>query len=128
MIDARQAEVVAIIEDDREARCALGRLLSAGGFETALFESAESFIRSTADNRWLCLIVDVQLGGISGIDLQRSLRSAGSEIPIIVVTGNGSDVMRERAEQAGCTAFLSKPFSSDIILALVGSLPRQPRT
>ena len=119
-------ELVAVIEDDDIARIALGRLLGAAGFEHALFENAETFLASKQYSGWLCLIVDVQLTGMSGIDLQWTLRSQGSEAPVIIVTAKPTDEIRERAEQAGCAAFLTKPFRGDTILALLGSLPRGP--
>ena len=116
---------VAVIEDDDGARTALGRLLDAAGVEHALFESAETFLASKRD-RWLCLIVDVQLPGMSGIALQETLRSGGAEAPVIIITANATEAIRERAEQAGCAAFLAKPFTGDTILALIGSLANQP--
>ena len=99
--------LVAVIEDDDIARTALGRLLDAAGFEHALFESAETFLASKRDREWNCLIVDVQLTGMSGIDLQWTLRSVGSDAPVIIITARATDAIRERAEQAGCAAFLS---------------------
>jgi len=116
--------MVAIIEDDESARNALGRLLQVGGFEPAMFDSAETFIASH-DDGWLCLVVDVQLTGMSGIDLQRRLRSAGSQVPIIVITANRAEVVRERALQAGCAAFLSKPFNGNTILSILDSIAAQ---
>ena len=74
MVDERQPAVVGVIEDDAVSRGALGRLLQAGGFEPALFDSAETFVASPRNRQWLCLIVDVQLTGMSGVDLQRQLR------------------------------------------------------
>jgi FixJ family two-component response regulator len=113
---------VAVIEDDDLERGALGRLLQAGGFEPDLFDSAERFIASRQNRTWLCLVVDVNLTGMSGIDLQRKLRAEGFEVPIIITTGNKTDAIRERAEKAGCAAFLWKPFSAVDILTLVGSI------
>lgn len=124
----RSVPPVAVIEDDEMERCALGRLLEAGGFEPALFDSAETFMASRRNRAWLCLVVDVQLTGMSGIDLQRKLRDEGFDVPTIVTTGNRADVVRERAEQAGCAAFLWKPVSADTILALVGSIADRPHT
>jgi FixJ family two-component response regulator len=66
--------------------------------------------------------VDVQLPGMSGIDLQRKLRLERPEVPIIVTTGKRVDVIRERAQQAGCAAFLWKPFSADSILTTLASI------
>jgi FixJ family two-component response regulator len=125
MVDEGGRTRVAIIEDDDIARGALGRLLKVGGFEPALFDSAEAFVASPPEREWLCLIVDVQLTGMSGIDLQRRLRSEGSAVPIVIVTANRADVVRERAQQVGCTAFLSKPFSGDTILSILDSIARQ---
>ena len=116
--------MVAVIEDDESARNALGRLLQVGGFEPALFDSAETFIASP-DDGWLCLVVDVQLTGMSGIDLQRRLRGEGSQVPIVVITANRADVVRERAQHAGCAAFLSKPFNGNTILSILDSIARQ---
>ena len=131
-MDDRGVKPVAVVEDDPVARTALGRLLRVGGFDPTLFESAEAFMSSftshshespaPATSRWLCLIVDVQLTGMSGLDLQEQLRSCGCDVPIILITGNRADVVRERAKQAGCAAFLYKPFSGTTILGLLGSI------
>jgi FixJ family two-component response regulator len=118
--------LVAVIEDDDCARNALGRLLEAGGFEPALFDSAEAFIASPPHRAWLCLILDVQLTGMSGIDLQRRLRSEGSEVPVLIISANRADDIRERAERAGCAAFLRKPCNGNTILALLGSIAQHP--
>ena len=115
--------LVAVVEDDVIARNALGRLLNAGGFEPALFDSAETFM-SERHREWLCVIADVQLTGMSGLDLQCKLRSEASSVPVIVITGHRADAVRERAEQAGCLAFLSKPFSGTDILTLLDTLSR----
>jgi FixJ family two-component response regulator len=128
MRDDQVTTLVAVIEDDDLERGALGRLLQAGGFEPALFESAEAFVASPLDRRWLCLVVDVQLTGMSGLDLQRKLRNERSEVPIIVITGNRADAVRQRAEQAGCVAFLVKPFSADAILGLIEAIAGRQRT
>jgi len=125
MVDERQPAIVGVIEDDPVSRCALGRLLEAGGFEPALFDSAETFVASLRNRPWLCLIVDVQLTGMSGVDLQRQLRGAGCNVPVIIMTGNRADTVRAHAEHAGCAAFLWKPFSGEILLELLGSIARR---
>jgi FixJ family two-component response regulator len=117
---------VAVIEDDDLERGALGRLLQASGYEPALFTSAETFIASRQTRTWLCLVVDVNLTGMSGIDLQQTLSDEGSAVPIIMTTGSRVDAIRERAQRAGCVAFLWKPFSADAILALVASVAGRP--
>jgi FixJ family two-component response regulator len=125
MADDGKNARVAVIEDDDVGRSALGRLLKVSGFEPALFESAEAFMAQPSERDWLCLIVDVQLTGMSGIDLQRRVRAEGSAVPIIIVTANKADVVRERAQQIGCAAFLSKPFNGNIILSILDSIARQ---
>jgi len=122
MVDDCGRGLVAVIEDDDNERTALGRLLAAAGFEHALFDSAETFLTSKQDRAWLCLIVDVQLTGMSGIDLQRKLRSEKSEEAVIIITANRADAIRVRALQAGCVAFLTKPCPGDAILAVLESL------
>lgn len=119
---------VAVIEDDQVSRHALGRLLMAGGFESELFESAELFIAAKPETPWLCLIVDVQLTGMSGLNLQQSLRATGSVVPMIITTGAENERIRESAEREGCVAVLWKPYSPDTILALLDSLSRPTHT
>ena len=126
MMDQCGQGVVAVIEDDYIARTALGRLLEAAGFEQVPFENAEDFFASRRDRDWICLIVDVQLPGMSGIDLQWVLRADGLDAPIIVITANTTDAIRERAEQGRCVAFLTKPFQGDTILAVLRSLASRP--
>jgi FixJ family two-component response regulator len=128
MLGGKSSGLVAVIEDDESARAALGRVLQAGGFEPALFDSAEAFISSGLNAALFCLIVDVQLAGMSGLDLQMRLRSDGFKVPVVIITGNRVDAIRERAEQTGCAAFFWKPFSAETILTLLASIGRQSHT
>ena len=128
MIDEDTPALVAVVEDDAPSRVAIGRLLRAGGFEPALFHSAEEFIDAPPGRSPLCLILDVNLGGMSGIDLQRHLRQSGSALPIIVTTGAREDTIRDRAEATGCTAFLWKPFAATTLLALIDTIARRSHT
>ena len=125
MVDEKTPALVAVVEDDVPSLVALGRLLRAGGFEPALFHSAEAFIDAPPDRPPLCLIVDVNLGGMSGIELQRHLRQSGSAVPIIVTTGRREEAIRIRAEATGCTAFLWKPFAATTLLAVIASIARR---
>jgi FixJ family two-component response regulator len=125
--DQPRPALVAVIEDDEIGRVALGRVLRIGGYEPALFDSAEAFIASPTAAP-LCLIIDVQLGGMSGLDLQTKLRSEGFEAPVVIITSNRADAVRARAQRAGCAAFLWKPVSSEVILALLASIGRQAHT
>ena len=112
--------VVAVVEDDPPSRTALGRPLRAAGFEPALFESAEAYIDEALTPT--CIVVDVQLPGMSGIELQQRLRAAGSAPPIIVTTSKREDVIRERAQQNGCAAFFWKPLDGITLAAAITSL------
>jgi FixJ family two-component response regulator len=126
-VDGRVGALVAVIEDDEVARWALGRVLQAGGFEPALFESAEAFVAARHDRAPMCVIIDVHLTGMSGIELQHKLRGEGSVVPVIMTTGDRADSIRERAHQAGCAAFLWKPFTASTLLGLLGSIEREAR-
>ena len=112
--------VVAVVEDDPPSRIALGRLLRAAGFEPALFESAEAYIDAAPTPT--CIVVDVQLPGMSGIELQQRLRAAGPAPPIIVTTSRREDMIRERAQQNGCAAFFWKPIDGNALAATITSL------
>jgi FixJ family two-component response regulator len=128
MVEHATRSVVGVVEDDDSARTAISRVLRAGGFEPALFESAEAFIEAPPASALLCLVVDVQLSGMSGIDLQSHLRGCGCTVPIIVMTAHREEAIRNHAERNGCEAFLWKPFTADILLELIGSIVRRPQS
>jgi FixJ family two-component response regulator len=117
--------LVVLIDDDAGERNALARLLRAGGFTLAAYASAEEFLASPPPETPICLLLDIQLEGMSGLDLQEQLHSEGSTIPIIVITGSDDRRMRDRAAHSGCLAFLRKPFEGRLLLdALRSQLPR----
>jgi FixJ family two-component response regulator len=117
--------LVVLIDDDAGERKALGRLLRAGGFTPATYASAEEFLAAPPQETPICLLLDIQLEGMSGLDLQEQLHSGGSTIPFIVITGSDDRRMRDRAEHSGCLAFLRKPFEGRLLLdALRTQLPR----
>jgi FixJ family two-component response regulator len=122
MLAAEQPPIVVVIQDDDGTRAALGRLLRAGGFEPALFDSAEAFLASRLNRAPYCVIVDVHLPGMSGLDLQDRLRRQRTEVPIIVTTGNKAQVIRQRAQNGGCAAFLTKPLTGDAVLSALASI------
>jgi FixJ family two-component response regulator len=125
MADDLAPALVVVIEDEKPSRDALGRLLKAGGFEPVLFDGAEAFLAARPVGDPLCLIVDVQLGGMSGLDLQRHLRATGCTVPVIITTGRREPQISIRARQDGCAALLWKPFTADALLSVIDSLPRQ---
>jgi FixJ family two-component response regulator len=110
---------VAVVDDDPSLCRAVKRLLSAAGIDCATFLSAEAFLASEDLEAPDCLLLDVQLGGMSGFDLHRKLTAAGRPLPIIYVTAHDEPEARQQAEQAGCFAFLRKTDPAEAILAAI---------
>jgi FixJ family two-component response regulator len=107
---------VFIIDDDPLYRRSSERLVRSVGFTVQSFESAHDFLSSRRPNVPSCLILDVRLPGLSGLDLQRELAEAGVHIPIIFVTGHGDIPMSVQAMKAGAVEFLTKPFRDQVLL------------
>lgn len=114
--------LVVVIEDDPASRKSLSRVLHLGGFHAAMFASAEEFLAATLPSSPIALLLDLQLTGLSGLDLQRCLRVQGSTVPIIVITANTDGRIREAVERLGCRAYLPKPCDGDTILTLLRSI------
>lgn len=104
--------VVAIVEDDAAMRKSIGRLLDAGGYSPNAFASAEEFLQSAIIDSAVGLVLDIHLPGISGIELRRHLRAAGSTLPVIFITAFDDDATRAEALAAGCVEYLQKPFDA----------------
>jgi len=110
------------IVDDDEALCeALGSILKASGFRVGSFSSAEDYLTSSDRQNSGCLILDVRLPGMSGIELQYLLRAMGDEIPIVFLTAHGDSVIRDVVMKAGALGFLTKPVRRDALLERVWS-------
>jgi FixJ family two-component response regulator len=118
--------LVVVVEDDPASRKSLGRVLRAGGFDAAMFASAEEFLSATKGLSPIALLLDLQLPGLSGLDPQRRLRSEGSTLPIVVITAHDDSRVREDVERLGCLAYLAKPCNSATILALLRPLVATP--
>ena len=114
--------LVAVVEDDPASQKTLARVLRAGGYEAALYASAEEFLSSPPQSSPIGLLLDVHLSGMSGLDLQRRLRNEGSTIPVIIITAFDDARSREQAERVGCVAYLRKPCEAETILALLRRL------
>ena len=110
---------VYIIDDDARVRASIQGLLKSAGLHSIGFETAEQFWREEATDGPSCLILDVSLPGISGLDFQQQLRSAGRSIPIIFITGHGDIPMSVRAIKSGALEFLTKPFGDQDLLNAV---------
>jgi FixJ family two-component response regulator len=111
--------VVAVVDDDPLMVKALERLLRASGFEVAAFESAEAFLALGESGDLACLVLDVSLGGISGIELAHRLAASGHRVPVIFITAVDNEATREEAVEAGCVAFLTKPFPAAALINAV---------
>jgi FixJ family two-component response regulator len=123
-----KAQIVSIIDDDASVRAAMESLVKSQGLAAFVFESAEEFLRSPRVDDSACLVTDVQMPGMSGLDLQDRLIAQGSRIPIIFVTAFPEQTIRRRAEAAGALACLEKPFGGRTMLEwLRQALAAQPR-
>lgn len=108
--------MISIIDDDFLVREATATLVRSLGFASAKFGSAEAFLESDDIDHTQCLIVDVQLPGLSGIDLQRRLQADGRKIPVIFITAFPEERLRASAAAAGAVGVLSKPFDPEVLM------------
>ena len=113
----RPALVVSVVDDDESVRRAINSLLRSVGFRVAAFASAEEFLGSEGLGRTECLILDLQMPGMDGLQLQRRLNLDGHRFPIVILTAHGDADMRARVMDAGAVAFLLKPFDGDTLVA-----------
>ncbi len=110
---------VFIVDDDRSVRRSLTRLLNSFGYRAKEFDSAAQFLRQLPESRPDCLVIDVYLPGLDGLELQRVLAQADYELPTVFITGHGDITMAVRAMKAGAVDFLPKPFEAEQLLAAV---------
>ena len=111
--------LIAIVDDDESVRDALTSLLHAVGWQAEAFASAEAFLQSGQVHTTACLLLDVRLPCLSGLELQRQLRSSQVRPPIIFLTAHGTEALRAQALQAGAVAFFTKPFSDTALLEAI---------
>jgi two-component system response regulator FixJ len=107
---------IAIVDDDQSVGRMLCRVISAEGFAVQWFRSAEEFLDSGTLGDYACLILDVNLPGMSGVELQQRLNDADLEIPVVFISGQADDTTRQELLRNGAAGFLSKPFSIDSLL------------
>jgi len=115
--------VISVIDDDPSMSRMLQRVIAAAGFEVVCFASAEDFLNSVVPDQAACLVLDVNLPGMSGIDLQQHLTYSGRQIPIIFISGQADETIKRRVLDAGAAGFFNKPFRIDALLATVRGLP-----
>ena len=119
MTSEERSPLVVIVDDDELMRSALDGLMKQAGVQALTFASAEEFLNSGEQERTACLIADIRMPGMSGLDLQSKLNRDRIRIPIIFITALGDEKMRMQALRAGAVEFLSKPFDVDALLDTV---------
>ena len=115
----RSSPTVFVIDDDVEVRASIQGLLKSAGLHSESFGTAEEFLRNEVPNAPSCLVLDVSLPGVGGLELQRQLADAGVLIPIIFITGHGDIPMTVKAMKTGAVEFLTKPFVDEDLLSAI---------
>jgi FixJ family two-component response regulator len=115
----RGGKKVAIVDDDELMRNALQGMLKSVGLQSQAFASAEEFLKSGQQHETACLIADIRMPGMSGLELQAQLNAEHCRIPTIFITAHGDTKMRMQALRAGAVEFLAKPFDDDVLLESV---------
>jgi FixJ family two-component response regulator len=113
------ANLVLVVDDDFAMLRSTARLLRQFGYESWLFDSAEAFANHGQFDGVVCVLLDIDLGDGSGIELKHRLNAANVSVPVIYITGNEDPVVREAALQSGCLAYLTKPFSEESLIELL---------
>jgi len=119
MAKREKPKMVAVVDDDESFRGALQRLLKSAGFPAQSFASAEDFLKSGQQDDTGCLITDIRMPGMSGLELQSKLNSDHCPIPTIFITAHGDEKMRLQAMRGGAVKFLTKPFDGETLLEAV---------
>lgn len=117
--------LIAIIDDDASVRKGLASLLRLEGFDVRTFGSADDFLTGLADATPDCVLTDIQMPGMSGLDLQKQLRIASPGLPVMVMTALPDRLLRERAMSAGAACYLKKPLDEDELVKLIWELVGQ---
>jgi len=116
---SRETRVIAVVDDDDSLRRSVGNFLRSVGFRVETFASAEDFLGSARRESAGCLVLDVRMTGMSGLDLLRHLAAGNARVPAVVLTAHGDEDIRQRCLGAGAVAFLDKPFHAEALLDAV---------
>jgi FixJ family two-component response regulator len=115
----------AVVDDDEGVRQALNATFASAGLWVSCFKDAEGFLAETEEQRWVCLVSDVQMPGTGGLELARQVRAAIPSLPVILITAYTGDALRTRAADLGVVYVYDKPFDADDLLRRVQSLISQ---
>ena len=110
---------IAVVDDDENLCRSFGRLLRAAGMQPITYDSAEAFLADTKHPQFSCLVLDIQLGGMSGIELAQRLAAVGGRTPVIFVTAHDDLEARNKAEELGCAAYFRKTDSGEDVLKAI---------
>jgi len=116
-----ERRIVCIVDDDASLRRSLRNLLTSVGLRVETFQSADAFLTSVHRQNTGCMVLDLRMEGMNGLDLMKHLAATGSSIPVIVLTAHGDEDTRQRTLEAGAVAFLKKPFQSAALVDAVRS-------
>lgn len=119
--------MIGVVDDDPSVLKALGRLMRSAGFDAVTFTSAEDFLARFQQRALACVVLDIHLGGMSGLDLQAYLADAGIRLPIVFITAHDDAATRERVEQSG-QVYLRKPVDENCLLGAITSLLNQSKS
>ena len=122
MANQGKTKLVAIVDDDDSMRSALQGLMKVQGFPAHAYASAEEFLKSGHQRQTACLIADIRMPGMSGLELQAQLNGQRCRIPIIFITAHGDSEMRIHAMREGAVEFLNKPFDDEVLLQAVNAV------
>jgi len=115
----QNSRLIAIVDDDESLKSALQDLIESDGLSALCFGSAEQFLNSEVRHKVACLVADIRMPGMTGLELQANLKAEGCRIPIIFITAHGDEGMRTVALREGAVEFLTKPFDDAILLEIV---------
>ncbi|SRR6266566_4084630 len=120
--------LISVVDDDESVRTTTKLLVESFGYQAAVFESAENFLKSDQLYDTSCLVVDIQMPGMNGLQLQSHLAGEGHSVPTIFITGYGDKESRRQVMEAGAVAFLAKPFSDEQLLKSIRSALQRDKT
>ena len=113
------SDIIHVIDDDADVRQSLAFLLTTAGLTVRVHESADAFLKVLAEVQEGCIVTDVRMPGIDGIELQRQLAAGGVRLPVIVMTGHGDIALAVEAMKAGAVDFIEKPFDDEVLIAAI---------
>jgi len=115
----KSAPVVFVVDDDESVRKSLRRLIRSMGFGVETFASAEDFLAHDVTASSGCIVLDIRMPGMSGVELQKRIIGTHRDLPVVVITGHGDEEMKKQALSVGAIAFLHKPFDDHVLLAAI---------